>query len=150
MHHAVRLEYAMILVLQAAIRHRIFDVLENGPLNIEGLQQATGAARRCRERARRPRLCQQGFTRELPPHVRELRLPCIHQAQLHGGMIRHTSEHLLPKWLKLNEVLASGKPVHSSTRSNSYLFLARSQARWKESLNVRKNPNSSEQSAAYR
>ena len=30
-----------------------------------------------------------------------------------GGIIRHTSEQLLPSWLKLNEVVATGKPVHS-------------------------------------
>jgi ubiquinone/menaquinone biosynthesis C-methylase UbiE len=30
-----------------------------------------------------------------------------------GGIIRHTSEHLLPKWLSLNEVVATGKPVRA-------------------------------------
>jgi ubiquinone/menaquinone biosynthesis C-methylase UbiE len=30
-----------------------------------------------------------------------------------GGIIRHTSEHLLPNWLKLNEVVATGKPVRA-------------------------------------
>ena len=28
-----------------------------------------------------------------------------------GGLIRHTSEHLLPSWLHLNEVVATGRPV---------------------------------------
>ena len=28
-----------------------------------------------------------------------------------GGLIRHTSEHLLPRWLHLNDVVATGRPV---------------------------------------
>ena len=28
-----------------------------------------------------------------------------------GGMIRHCSEDLIPNWLNLNEVVATGKPV---------------------------------------
>ena len=30
-----------------------------------------------------------------------------------GGLIRHTSEHLLPKWLELNEVVATGRPAQA-------------------------------------
>ena len=28
-----------------------------------------------------------------------------------GGLIRHTSEQLLPKWLRLNEIVATGRPA---------------------------------------
>jgi ubiquinone/menaquinone biosynthesis C-methylase UbiE len=30
-----------------------------------------------------------------------------------GGLIRHTSEHLLPRWLHLNEIVATGRPASS-------------------------------------
>jgi ubiquinone/menaquinone biosynthesis C-methylase UbiE len=30
-----------------------------------------------------------------------------------GGLIRHCSEHLIPKWLHLNDIVASGKPKAS-------------------------------------
>jgi len=30
-----------------------------------------------------------------------------------GGLIRHTSEHLLPRWLHLNEIVATGLPASS-------------------------------------
>jgi len=33
--------------------------------------------------------------------------------EFQGGLIRHTSEHLLPKWLSLNEVVATGRPAQS-------------------------------------
>jgi precorrin-6B methylase 2 len=33
--------------------------------------------------------------------------------EFQGGLIRHTSEHLLPKWLDLNEVVATGLPVEA-------------------------------------
>jgi hypothetical protein len=31
--------------------------------------------------------------------------------EFQGGLIRHTSEHLLPRWLHLNEIVATGLPV---------------------------------------
>jgi len=38
--------YAAPLVLEAAIRHRVFDVLDSGPKSLEEMQAATGASAR--------------------------------------------------------------------------------------------------------
>jgi len=38
--------YAPPLVLEAAIKHRVFDVLDSGPKSLQEVSQATGAARR--------------------------------------------------------------------------------------------------------
>jgi ubiquinone/menaquinone biosynthesis C-methylase UbiE len=36
-----------------------------------------------------------------------------------GGMIRHCSEHLIPKWLSLNEIVATGHPVAAVNQEDS-------------------------------
>ncbi len=38
--------YAPPLILEAAIRHRVFDVLDNGPKTVEEVEDATGASAR--------------------------------------------------------------------------------------------------------
>jgi hypothetical protein len=82
--------YAITLVMEAAIRHRVFDVLDNGPMNIDGLQQATGASRRGLAAIVNVLVGLNFVSKDLPtrkllPHSRKLRLPHLHQAQLHGG-----------------------------------------------------------------
>lgn len=109
--------YAMPLVLEAAIRHRIFDVLEAGPLNIDGLQQATGASYRGLTAIVNVLVGLNFVSKD--PHETYALTPessaflVSTKPSFMGGLIRHTSEQLLPNWLKLNEVVSSGKPVHS-------------------------------------
>ena len=38
--------YAPPLVLEAAIRHRVFDVLDAGPMSLHQIREATGASER--------------------------------------------------------------------------------------------------------
>ena len=107
--------YAPPLILEAAIRHHVFDVLDGGPKNIWEVEKATGASVR-------------GLTAIMNALVglefltvdEEGRYACTPEASkflvttkpsFMGGLIRHTSEHLLPRWLHLNKVVATGKPV---------------------------------------
>ncbi|MGB7168335.1 MAG: methyltransferase [Acidobacteriaceae bacterium] len=107
--------YAAPLILEAAIRHRVFDVLDQGPQNIWEVQKATGASARgltaimdalvglnllCRDEQGRF-----GLTPES-----ELFLVST-KPSFQGGLIKHCSEHLIPRWLHINEVVATGKPV---------------------------------------
>ena len=109
--------YAPPLVLEAAIRHRIFDALDNGPMSVDELQRATGVSRRGLAAVVNLLV---GFNfLGKDPHD-NLSLTAESSAFLvstkpsfMGGMIRHTSEQLLPRWLNLNEVVASGKPVEA-------------------------------------
>ena len=109
--------YAPPLVLEAAIRHHVFDVLDAGPKSLSELAQATGASRRglaaiCNL------LVGLDFLRKtsdgaymLAPESAAFLVSS--KPGFQGGLIRHTSEQLLPNWLKLNGVVASGRPVES-------------------------------------
>lgn len=109
--------YAPPLILEAAIRHRVFDVLDNGPMDLDELAGVTGASRRGLA-AIANGLVGLGFlskddaeTYSLTPESSAFLVST--KPAFQGGIIRHTSEQLLPNWLKLNEVVATGKPVRS-------------------------------------
>jgi ubiquinone/menaquinone biosynthesis C-methylase UbiE len=107
--------YAPPLILEAALHHRVFDVLDGGPKTIRELEAATGASGR-------------GLTAIMNALV-GLNLLSKNEAGKYaltpesaaflvstkpgfsGGMIRHCSQHLIPKWLRLTEIVATGKPA---------------------------------------
>jgi hypothetical protein len=109
--------YAPPLVLEAAIRHRVFDVLDAGPLSLEQLAGATGTSQRglsaiCNF------LVGMDFLRKesngayaLAPESAAFLVST--KSGFQGGLIRHTSEQLLPNWLQLNRVVATGTPAVS-------------------------------------
>jgi len=109
--------YAPPLVLEAAIRHHVFDVLDAGPKSLAELAEATGASERglaaiCNV------LVGLDFLRKTPEGAYTLAPESAAflvsgKPRFQGGLIRHTSEQLLPNWLKLNSVVATGKPVES-------------------------------------
>lgn len=107
--------YAAPLVLEAAIRHHVFDVLDSGPKSLREIHQATGASERGLAAILNVLV---GFdflsknrqgSYSLTPESATFLVST--KPEFQGGIIRHTSEHLLPKWLVLNEIVASGKPV---------------------------------------
>jgi ubiquinone/menaquinone biosynthesis C-methylase UbiE len=107
--------YAPPLVLEAAIRHRVFDVLDSGPKSLAELHEATGASERGLA-AIADLLVGLGFLAKdhggkysLAPESAAF-LVSTKPAYL-GGFLRHASEQLIPRWLHLNEVVATGKPV---------------------------------------
>jgi ubiquinone/menaquinone biosynthesis C-methylase UbiE len=109
--------YAPPLVLEAAIKHRVFDVLDRGPLTIPEVAAQTGAS----ERGLRTILnLLVGFQFAMRDDEGHYGLTAESSAFLvstkpsfQGGIIRHTSEHLLPKWLGLNEIVATGRPTRA-------------------------------------
>lgn len=114
--------YAPPLVLEAAIRHRVFDVLDSGAKTLEEVAAATGASERGLSSIMNllvglAFLGKEGEKYTLTPESAAFLVSTKPAYQ--GGLIRHTSEHLLPNWLKLNEVVTTGKPVmevnHEST-----------------------------------
>jgi ubiquinone/menaquinone biosynthesis C-methylase UbiE len=109
--------YAPPLVLEAAIRHRVFDVLDSGPKSLAELHQATGASERGLA-AISDLLVGLGFLAKdqggkysLAPESAAF-LVSTKPAFL-GGFLRHSSEQLIPRWLRLNEIVATGKPAAS-------------------------------------
>lgn len=107
--------YAPPLILEAAIRHRVFDVLDGGAKTLAELSQATGASERglaaiCDVLTGMEFLYKNDAgAYSLAPESAAFLVST--KPGFQGGLIRHTSEHLLPKWLQLNAVVATGKPV---------------------------------------
>jgi precorrin-6B methylase 2 len=114
--------YSIPLVLEAAIRHRVFDVLDSGSMNLDSLAQATGTSRRGLSAIVNLLVGlnllgkDSGETFSLTPESSAFLVTT--KPSFMGGIIRHTSEQLLPSWLKLNEVVATGKPVNAVNREN--------------------------------
>ncbi|MGA8940908.1 MAG: methyltransferase [Acidobacteriaceae bacterium] len=107
--------YAPPLILEAAIRHRVFDVLDGGAKTLQEVQKETGASERGL-RAIMNALVGLGLLAKdasgsysLTPESAAFLVST--KPGFQGGMIRHGSEDLIPKWLNLNEVVATGKPA---------------------------------------
>jgi ubiquinone/menaquinone biosynthesis C-methylase UbiE len=106
--------YGPPLILEAALRHRLFDLLESGPKSVEEVEVATGASARGLTAIMNV-LTGLGFLEkrsgkyELTPESAAFLVTT--KPGFMGGLILHTSEQLIPKWLHLNEIVATGRPA---------------------------------------
>lgn len=106
--------YAGPLILEAAIRHDIFNHLDDGPKTLDELEAHTGASKRG---LRALLYALAGFnllTREdgrfsLTPESATFLVST--RPSYMGGMMARTSTLLLPLWSNLSEVVAAGKPA---------------------------------------
>lgn len=109
--------YIPTFVLEAAIRHGIFDVLDGGPKTIQAVHEATGASERGLNAIMNALTGLEFLAKDkegrfsLTPESSAFLVSTKPGYQ--GGLIRHCSEHLIPKWLRLNEIVGSGKPVEA-------------------------------------
>jgi SAM-dependent methyltransferase len=109
--------YVPPLVLEAAIHHRVFDVLDQSPKNLTELGLATGASQRGLAAILNALVGLNFLTKDaegryaLTPESETFLVST--KPAFHGGLIRHTSRHLIPHWLHLNEIVATGQPAHS-------------------------------------
>jgi ubiquinone/menaquinone biosynthesis C-methylase UbiE len=107
--------YAPPLVLEAGIRHHVFDVLDSGPKSIPEVSQATGASERGLTAIMNVLAGLDFLAKDrkgiysLTPESAAFLVST--KPGFQGGLIRHSSEHLVPRWLHLNEVVATGQPV---------------------------------------
>jgi hypothetical protein len=107
--------YAPPLAIEAAIHHGVFDVLDEGPKTVAETAKATGASERGLKGTMNL-LTGFGFLARaddgrytLTPESSAFLVS--RKPAFHGGMFRHMSSQLLPRWLQLNNVVASGKPA---------------------------------------
>jgi precorrin-6B methylase 2 len=114
--------YVPPLLLEAAIRHRIFDLLDNGPKTVSAIQKETGASQRGLSAVMNALVGldflakdKQGFYSLTPESSAFL---VSTKPGFMGGMIRHGSEQLIPKWIQLNETVATGRPATSVNRED--------------------------------
>ncbi len=115
--------YAPPLVLEAAIRHHVFDVLDSGPKTLAEISGATSASERGLSAILDVLVGLEFLSKDeqgtyaLTPESAAFLVST--KPEFQGGLIRHTSEHLLPKWLSLNEVVATGRPAQAVNRQTT-------------------------------
>jgi ubiquinone/menaquinone biosynthesis C-methylase UbiE len=107
--------YAAPLMLEAAVRHRIFDLLDGGPRTIDQLTAATGTSERGL------RILLNGLVgMEMLAKDAQGRYSLTPESSIflvsgkpgyRGGFFKHTSSQLIPKWLKLTDIVRTGKPA---------------------------------------
>lgn len=105
--------YAPPLIIESAIRHKVFDALDAGPKTLEETAAATGGSQRGLKAIMNALvgfglLAKNGSQYELTPESATFLVTT--KPTFFGGMIAHTSKQLIPHWLHLNEVVATGKP----------------------------------------
>jgi 3-hydroxy-5-methyl-1-naphthoate 3-O-methyltransferase len=108
--------YAPPLILETAIRLKIFDTLDNGAKTIDEVHQSTGVSKRGLASILNVLVGLELLSKEdnryaLAPESAAFLVS--HKPSFQGGLILHTSEHLIPRWLNLREIVKTGKPVTS-------------------------------------
>lgn len=107
--------YVPPLVLEAAIRNRVFDVLDSGPKDLSEVHQATGASERGLSAIMNALVGLDFLTKDSQGRYalteESSAFLVSTKPSFQGGMIRHCSKQLIPKWLSLTEIVMTGKPA---------------------------------------
>ena len=107
--------YAPPLALEAAIHHRVFDVLDGTSMTLDELATATGASHRGLSAIVNLMVGFEFLHKDsdgrfsLTPESAAFLVST--KPSFQGGILRHTSSQLLPNWLHLNQVVATGRPA---------------------------------------
>lgn len=109
--------FAPPLMLEAAIRHHVFDVLDEGPKTLEQVSAATRASVRGLRAVMNALVGLEFLAKDnegryrLTPESATFLVST--KPGFYGGLFRHTSGQLLPKWLEMEEIVRTGKPATS-------------------------------------
>lgn len=109
--------YAPPLILETAVRARIFDILNEGPKTAAETSQAAGASQRGVESIMNALVGLEFLTRDengryaLTPESATYLVSS--KPAYFGGFLAHVSQQLIPDWLELTKVVETGKPVTS-------------------------------------
>ncbi|HLH53477.1 MAG TPA: methyltransferase dimerization domain-containing protein [Verrucomicrobiae bacterium] len=106
--------YAPPLIIRSALQLRVFDLLDASPRTIDEVARATGASRRGLTAILNALVGLQLLTRtnahySLTPDSAAFLVST--RPGYHGRFFDHTIDQILPKWLKLDEVVRTGKPA---------------------------------------
>lgn len=106
--------FAPPLIIDAALRHRVFDALDSGPKTVGELAGATGASTRGLRAildalVGLELLSRQADRYALTPDSSAFLVST--KPSFHGGVIKHLTAQLLNNWRRLPEIVASGKPA---------------------------------------
>jgi predicted nicotinamide N-methyase len=101
--------------LEAAIRHRVFDVLDGGAKTVAEVAKETGASERGLAAVMNALVgldfLAKGHDGRYSLTPESATFLVSYKPSFMGGLIRHGSGQVIPKWLHLNEVVATGRPA---------------------------------------
>jgi hypothetical protein len=105
--------YTAPMILEAAVRLRVFDALDAGPKTAPQVVAQTGASPRgvrllLNALVGLELLAKKGDAYALTPESAAYLVST--KPEYRGGMLRHASGHLMPHWLKLTDAVRTGKP----------------------------------------
>jgi 3-hydroxy-5-methyl-1-naphthoate 3-O-methyltransferase len=107
--------YAAPLIIEAGLRNGVFEKLDIGPMTIEEVYAATGASIRGLSAIMNALVGLELLEKDhrgrysLTPESATFLVRS--KPGFMGGVILHTSEHLIPRWLHLNEIVQTGRPI---------------------------------------
>jgi 3-hydroxy-5-methyl-1-naphthoate 3-O-methyltransferase len=109
--------YSAPLILETAVQHGIFDALERKPQTAQELAAATAIS------LRGARILLNGLIAiEMVARGADGRYTLTPESSAFlvsgkpgyfGGMLKHVSKQLLPKWMRLTEIVKTGKPAQA-------------------------------------
>lgn len=107
--------FAPPLMLEAAIKHRVFDMLDAGSKTLDEVAAETGASPRGLRAVMNALVGLRFLAKDdagrysLTPESSAFLVSTKPGYQ--GGFFKHTSSQLMPKWLQLNEIVRTGRPA---------------------------------------
>lgn len=107
--------YAPPLILEAAVRHGLFDHLAAGPQTADELAGKAGISRRGARILLNALVGLEVLSKDASgryTHTLDSAEFLVSSKPGYiGGFLKHTSSQLIPKWLKLSDVVRTGKPA---------------------------------------
>jgi 3-hydroxy-5-methyl-1-naphthoate 3-O-methyltransferase len=107
--------YSVPLMIEAALEHRVFDALEGSSMTVEELSRQSGASVRGLRAVMNALVSFQLLARDsrqrysLTPESAAFLVSG--KPSFQGGIFRHISDQLLPKWMQLRQIVATGQPA---------------------------------------
>ncbi len=113
--------YAPPLILQTALNLRLFDLLDEGSKTVEALAHRTGASIRglkaiCNALVGLDFLTRKGKQYALTPESATFLVST--KPAYHGTYFMHMTRQLIPRWMKLDQAVRTGRPVLAANQEN--------------------------------
>ena len=110
--------YAPTLIIQSAVQHRVFDLLDESPKTIKELAKKSGASERGLTAIANALvglnfLARKGDRYQLTPESAAFLVSG--KPGFLGEIYRHMTAQIIPKWMELNKVVRTGKPAMTVT-----------------------------------
>lgn len=107
--------YSVPLIIEAAIEHHVFDALDGSPRTVEEISRKSGASVRGLRAVMNALVSFQFLAKDsqqrysLTPESAAFLVSG--RPGFQGGIFRHISDQLLPKWMQLRQIVATGRPA---------------------------------------